>query len=869
MSSSPSGPPLPTLIVTGGASDGVEVPLEGPGAEKTIGSGLSAHLRLTSRNVDATHARVVWEDAAVVLNDEGSAAGTFVNGEKVATGHVLQDGDRISIGPPGSPESVRLLVRVPPDLAAAAAAAPPAGFAPGTVTAPKFTVPAEEEPLTFAEAAAPAAPPVFTPAFAPPSPPAPSSSAPAIIFDEGDGGAVDAAGSAAAAPVAAPSAAAAAAPVPGAPAPAGPVRTPRSPAIKPDYMMDAPSIGDDRVREAPDLPPSEHHPPRHAPAGRARTRAIGMGGIPRAAIVAVAAAALTMGAFYSYSHSRRPPPVLSGVTPPKAEVGTTITITGTGFEASASGNTVRFGDAVAAVTNASHTALAVTVPALSVPATKDVPITVQAGGGRSNALFVKIARLPRIVRVEPDVAVPGTQITIHGQNLDGSPLMVRIGTDRVEVKEARPDALRVTVPEMPWTDGQSVPVTVDVGPDTARAMPLLMGRLPMVVDLTPAYGPVGQRITIKGRGFDPVATANRVTVGGAPALVFAARDSELQAAVPAVSTAGSEGPLPVVVEARGGASSGRVGFALSRPRSGLVRLRFFPAVAPQVGAVAPPDRHAFVSTEIAPVLLLTGKADAGSTAERAGRVASALNTLVEAAATRPVAFEVREGAVPAVAVSGGEVLVTATAEDAQGYAQAWEPGTKPARSTPHQVAAYWAALLQDYVMLFGQGQRPSRTAELSPRGKVLVDLYAEAQRRGATAGVPVATVYELSPAVLKTARDMALLLPTGTRAAGMAVAGRWEGTMADAEAERSIEVHLQVDGGQLAGSLTTKTRGLAVRTPLQQVTYDKGLLKFVSASGGVPRQFRGTLDGSMLSGSIFKDAAAKDAVGRFSLRYVE
>jgi peptidoglycan hydrolase-like protein with peptidoglycan-binding domain len=116
---------------------------------------------------------------------------------------------------------------------------------------------------------------------------------------------------------------------------------------------------------------------------------------------------------------------------------------------------------------------------------------------------------------------------------------------------------------------------------------------------------------------------------------------------------------------------------------------------------------------------------------------------------------------------------------------------------------------------------------------------------------------------------MALLIPTGSAAAGTAVAGRWEGTMADTEAERSIEVQLQVDSGRLGGSLTTKTGAIAVRTPLQQVTYDKGQLKFVMASGGGARQFRGTLEGATLSGSIFKDATGKDAVGRFSLRYVE
>jgi hypothetical protein len=93
--------------------------------------------------------------------------------------------------------------------------------------------------------------------------------------------------------------------------------------------------------------------------------------------------------------------------------------------------------------------------------------------------------------------------------------------------------------------------------------------------------------------------------------------------------------------------------------------------------------------------------------------------------------------------------------------------------------------------------------------------------------------------------------------------------MADSDGERTIEMQFQVDGGRLSGSLTTKTGGIAVRTPLQQVTYEKGALKFLLASGGGTRQFRGALDGATLAGSIFKDAAAKDAVGRFSLRYVE
>ena len=845
MSSSASGPLLPTLIVTGGASDGLQIPLESPGAEKIIGSGPSSHLRLTNRNVDTLHARIAWEDAGVVLSDVGSAAGTFVNGERVETEQVLSDGDRISIGPPGSPESVKLLVRVPGNLAAVAAM--PVNPAPPPSAAPSFST-ADEDPLVFAD---PAVPETFTPAFAPPSA-EPAADGPAIIFEESP----------------APPAPRVAAPVPApAPTPAAPVRTPRStPAARPDYMTEIPSIsGGDRVREPLEVPAAEAPPARPAPVRRAPSRRTRLPAIPRAAVVAVAAAAVTSGAFYMYSHSRQPPPVLSSVTPPKAEVGSTITINGSGFEGSASDNTVRFGDAVAKVTNASASSIAVTVPEVAVPAAKGIPITVEGKGGRSNALFVKIARLPRITKVEPDVALPGTEVTLHGQHFDGGPVTVRVGGEKVEVKNASADTLQIRVPEMAWTDGQSVSVVVELGPDTARAMPLLMGRLPLVAEVAPAYGAVGQRVTIKGRGFDPVPTSNRVTIGGAPALVLTASANELQVAAPAAPTTGSQEALPLVVEARGARSSGRSTFALSHPLSGNARLRFYPAPTALGG-----DRFAFVSTEIGPVLVLTGKGDAATTAERADAVATGLTALLESAVSRAVTLEVREGASPAVAVAGGPVLVSVGAEDVEGYAQAWDPGLKPTRVNPRQIAAYWTALLQDYVTLFGQGQRPSRTAEMTPRGKVLVDLYAEAQRRGATGGVPVGILYELPPASLKDVREMALLIPSGgPSAAGVAVAGRWEGTMSDTEAERSVEVQFQVDGGRLAGSLSTKTGGIAMRTPLQQVTYEKGVLKFLVPSGGNTRLFRAALEGGTLVGTIFKDAAGKDAVGRFSLRYVE
>ena len=97
----------PTLIVTGPPRDGTLITLEGPGAEKVLGASPDAHLRLEADNVDAIHARVRWDATrGVMLTDVGSAAGTYVNGERVGAGHMLQDGDRVSLGPPGSRASV-------------------------------------------------------------------------------------------------------------------------------------------------------------------------------------------------------------------------------------------------------------------------------------------------------------------------------------------------------------------------------------------------------------------------------------------------------------------------------------------------------------------------------------------------------------------------------------------------------------------------------------------------------------------------------------------------------------------------------------------------------------------------------------------
>jgi hypothetical protein len=312
-------------------------------------------------------------------------------------------------------------------------------------------------------------------------------------------------------------------------------------------------------------------------------------------------------------------------------------------------------------------------------------------------------------------------------------------------------------------------------------------------------------------------------------------------------------------------SSGSSAFSLWRQTAGIFKPRFF--VAPVPGD--PAYEHVFVSTELGPELLLSHKDDASTTAERALRVATGLNALFEEAASRPVQLEVREGSSPAVAVPGrAGVLVKATAQDAAAYGEPWDADMKGQRATPGELAHHWAALLQDFLTLFALHERPTRLLERSPRGKPLLYLFSEGERRsGPGVGVPVSLVSPPSFGLLKSLREMALLLPAkgeGTPAA--AVLGRWEGTMDEKRVGgRRIRLELRLQGGRLAGSLTTSVRQIGMDIVLESASYEKGILTFGYSGGGGVRRFRATVQGATMNGTI--QGADGEEIGRFSLRF--
>jgi hypothetical protein len=833
-------PTHPLLIVTGPPRDGEALALESLGFEKNLGSGPDCHLRLQAGNVDMNHARVVWEGRGVLLTDLGSAAGTYVNGEKIAADHALQDGDRICLGPPGSKQSVKLLARIPADMSM-----------PGPIVlAPEkdpFGLGDEPPALDLGIADAAPEPPraVLMPSAAPPPPPA----APIP-------------------PVPAPRAAAPAPtppipsdPLPKAgPAPATPARSRRP---GPD-LVELPSIERAPAADGPDATAADEAAVEEARPPRPPRAPVQMPSVPPIVWIGLAVAVLAGGGVMAWLKMRPVAPALTALAPPQAEPRQNLVLTGTGFDAEARGNTVRIGTRTAEVTAATATQVTVKVPADLDTAAADVPVSITTRGGESNTVFLRVKRLPGGLKLEPDVALPGGEVTVTGQNLEVKPLMVRVAGIPADVVEASAASIRFRVPTaVPFEEGRAVPVTLQVGVDSSPAVTLLLGRLPLIAEVAPRNGRAGDRVTMRGRGFDPSAAGNAVTFGTEPALVLSATETEMVAVVPHAQAGGSQIEVPISVTARGSSSAGGRPFTIQKPSAAVFVPRFFAAPVPEDQS----GERVFVSTALGPVLLLSGRGDAASPAERAARAADALNN----AFGSKVSLELRESPAPAVAVQERpEVIATATAADAAAYAPPIAPVA--ARVSPRALAGHWLAVLQDMQALFVNRQRPVRVVQGSPRGKVLLDLYAEGERLGGTgAGVPTRLVDPLPFAVGRAFREMALAPPAAGQAlAAAAVTGVWRGTMEeDGVGQRPMQLRVEMAGSRLAGAITSRSGKLGMEIPVSDLVYEKGVLSFRTTSGSIARRYRATLEGATLAGTIHAADAREPVIGRFTLRYTE
>ncbi len=249
-------------------------------------------------------------------------------------------------------------------------------------------------------------------------------------------------------------------------------------------------------------------------------------------------------------------PVITSVSPSTAIRGSALTITGSGFSATAAENQVLFSTGGGSVTRvtpsaAATTTLTVTVPndAVSGPAQVyrlDSPL-----GGAEFPLFVSGTTTPlALTGMSPYFAVaPGSSVTLNGMGFDSTAANNTVlfksagGSVGANVTSASPTSLTVNVP------AQAVcgPVTVGVAGQTSNSRMITIIGTSCGVQLGDLWGGsgAGETLVMEGAGFDVSATANNVVKfsasggGTVNAPVLAAGGTQLHVRVPDTATQGN------------------------------------------------------------------------------------------------------------------------------------------------------------------------------------------------------------------------------------------------------------------------------------------------------------------------------------------
>ena len=159
---------------------------------------------------------------------------------------------------------------------------------------------------------------------------------------------------------------------------------------------------------------------------------------------------------------------ISGFTPATGPVGTSVTIFGSGFNATAASNVVKFNGVVANVTSATGTTLIVTVPAGATSGTLSV---VNSMGSATSSLSFTVASLatPTISSFAPTIGALNTPVTISGSNFQPTGITDKtiFGTIGAPVSSATATTIATAVPTQASSGKISVTTPFGIATSTA------------------------------------------------------------------------------------------------------------------------------------------------------------------------------------------------------------------------------------------------------------------------------------------------------------------------------------------------------------------------------------------------------------------
>ncbi len=231
-------------------------------------------------------------------------------------------------------------------------------------------------------------------------------------------------------------------------------------------------------------------------------------------------------------------PRLLSIMPKAGYAGNTAIVSGSNFSATASENRVTINGVEAVVTEATPTRLTITLP--QNPA-GTYPVAVKVGESESvEEVEFTYSEEPvgdclAITTVSPTSGYAGDAVVIRGTCFSTTPSenKVEINGRRVEVTRATETKLELRMPE---NDEGTFPFTVSVGKESVSGLMFTYLHVPTlaIFSVAPTSGMPGEEVTIAGECFSPVASENKVEIGGMAAEVVSATDAALRVKLPAL-----------------------------------------------------------------------------------------------------------------------------------------------------------------------------------------------------------------------------------------------------------------------------------------------------------------------------------------------
>lgn len=234
-------------------------------------------------------------------------------------------------------------------------------------------------------------------------------------------------------------------------------------------------------------------------------------------------------------------PTISSFNPTSGPIGTSVEISGSGFQDSSVATSVTFNGTAATFTVDSNVQITATVPA----GATDGPIAVtdSEGTAASGTNFdVTASPVPTITSFNPTSGPVGTSVVITGTGFTGASAVTFNGTAATFTVNSNTQ-ITATVPAGA-TDGPIAVTTPGGTATSASNFDVTPSTAPTITSFSPTSGPVGTSVVITGTGFTG---ATAVRFNGTAATTFTVNsNTQITATVPAGA---ATGPITVTTPA--------------------------------------------------------------------------------------------------------------------------------------------------------------------------------------------------------------------------------------------------------------------------------------------------------------------------------